>query len=177
MMKRVIVIIGPNGVGKTTTAIEFLNLCPNSAYIDADWCRCINPFYPMTKATRELFINNMFDLFKNHLLCQDINQIVFSYAFHGGRKEVFDLVIQRLKDSKIEFELKLIILKCSYEENIRRLIKDDRDEERIKRGMQNTFTFYDDYEYPVIDTTDLEPKQVVHEMFKLLNLNNSEEGK
>lgn len=170
MLKRIIVIIGPNGVGKTTTANEFLKLCSNSAYIDADWCRCVNPFYPVTEATRELFINNMFDLFINHLLCQDVNYIVFPYAFHGGRKEVFDLVIQRLKDTKMKFELKFVVLKCSYEENIRRAIKDNRDEDRIQRGMKNTFTFYDNYNAPIIDTTELEPKQVVQEIFKVLNL-------
>lgn len=112
----------------------------------------------------------MFDLFKNHLLCQDINMIVFPYAFHGSRKEIFDLVIQRLKNAKIEFELKFIILKCSYEENIRRALQDNRDEERIQRGMRNTFTFYDNYNYPVINTTELEPKKVVQEIFKVLNL-------
>lgn len=170
MLKKLIVIIGPNGVGKTTTASEFRNRCSNSAYIDAEWCRCINPFYPLTDATRELVINNIFCLLKNHLLCQDINTIVFPYSFHGGRKENFDIVIQRLRDEGIEFELRFVILKCSYDENVRRARKDRRDEERVQRGMKNTFEFYDNYDYPVIDTTDLEPRQVVEKIMQIMNL-------
>ncbi len=170
MAKKLIVIIGPNGVGKTTTASEFRNCCTNSAYIDAEWCRCINPFYPLTDATCELVINNMFCLLKNHLLCRDINTIVFPYGFHGGRKENFEIVIQRLQKEGIEFELQYIILKCSYDENVRRAKQDNRDEERVQRGMKNTFEFYDNYDYPVIDTTELEPRQVVQQMIKVLKL-------
>jgi len=170
MPKKLIVIIGSNGVGKTTTASEFRNQCANSAYIDAEWCRCINPFYPLTDATHELVINNMFCLLKNHLLCRDINTIVFPYSFHGGRKEDFELVIQLLQEEKIKFELQYIILKCSYEENVRRARQDNRNEERVQRGMKNTFGFYDNYDYPVIDTTELEPRQVVRQMIKVLRL-------
>lgn len=95
---------------------------------------------------------------------------MFPYAFHEGRKEIFDLVVQRLREEGIEFELKIIILKCSYEENIRRGKTDKRDEERIQRGMKNTFEFYDNYDYPVIDTTDLEPRQVVEQIIQMMEL-------
>lgn len=35
-----------------------------------------------------------------------------------------------------------------------------RDNERIERGMKNTFNFYNEYTYPCIDTTDLRPDEV-----------------
>lgn len=43
-MKKLILIIGPNGVGKTTTAKILLQKLSKCAYVDADWCRVINPF-------------------------------------------------------------------------------------------------------------------------------------
>ena len=43
-MKKLILIIGPNGVGKTTTAKILLQKLSKCAYVDADWCRAINPF-------------------------------------------------------------------------------------------------------------------------------------
>ena len=43
-MKKLIVILGPNGVGKTTAAKAFLDKYTKCAYVDADWCRSINPF-------------------------------------------------------------------------------------------------------------------------------------
>ena len=54
----------------------------------------------------------------------------------------------------------MIILKCSLDENIRRMIEDGREENRIQRGIDNTFHFYDRYDYPTIDTTELEIDQV-----------------
>ena len=44
-MKKLIVILGPNGVGKTTAAKAFLDKYTKCAYVDADWCRAINPFF------------------------------------------------------------------------------------------------------------------------------------
>ncbi len=55
-------------------------------------------------------------------------------------------------------------LKCPLEKNVRRAQADNRDEERIKRGIANTFHFYDEYEYPSIDTTDMTPEQVQREL-------------
>lgn len=43
-MKQLIVIVGPNGVGKTTAAKKIVELYENVAYVDSDWCRVMNPF-------------------------------------------------------------------------------------------------------------------------------------
>lgn len=170
MSTKLIVIIGPNGVGKTTTASEFRHRTPNSAYVDAEWCRCINPFTPLTEATKELVTSNIFCLLRNSLMCPDIHTVVFPYSLHGGRKEIFDSVIQRLHKESLVFELKMVILKCAYEENVRRARADKRDEERVQRGMKQTFSFYDDYEYPMIDTTHMSPEQVVEQIKLILDL-------
>ncbi len=46
-----IVIIGPNGVGKSPVAKSLLSRYPKSAFVDSDWCRVINPF-PFTERTK-----------------------------------------------------------------------------------------------------------------------------
>lgn len=43
-MKKLIVIVGPNGVGKSTTARTMVVKCPKCTYVDSDWCRVIMPF-------------------------------------------------------------------------------------------------------------------------------------
>lgn len=47
-MKRLVVIVGPNAVGKTTTAKCLVKKLPKTAYVDSDWCRFMNPF-PFTE--------------------------------------------------------------------------------------------------------------------------------
>lgn len=162
-MKKVVVLVGSNGVGKSTTAETFMQQLAKCAYIDSDACRAINPF-PLTSATKKAVIENIYCLFRNYLLCVDIEMIVFPYSFHGERKEIFDTVMKRLIDDGITFEMITIVLKCSLEENIRRAIADGRDKERIERGIKNTFSFYDEFNEPSIDTTNLSPEEVVSQI-------------
>lgn len=168
-MKKLIVIIGPNGVGKSTTAKEFFNRHSKCAYVDSDWCRVKKPF-SFTEEDKRLVVNNIFSLLRNYLLCKDIDIVLFTYGFHGERKKIFDKIISQLQSEKVEFDLNIIILKCSYEENVQRALKDQRNEERIKYGIENTFHFYDNFNYPVIETTGLLPNQVVEEINKLLKI-------
>ena len=159
-MKQLIVLIGPNGVGKSTTAEVLLTLTAKTAYVDSDWCRVMNPF-ALTEKTKQTVIDNIYCLLRNYLMCDDIENVVFPYAWHGDRKEIYDTVINRLKQDMIQFEERIYILKCSREENEKRARKAGREESRIKRGMEMTFSFYDEFEYPCIDTTDMTPEQVV----------------
>lgn len=168
-MKKLILILGANGVGKSTTAEILLQKLSKCAYIDADWCRAINPF-PFTDATRTAVTNNIFSLFKNYFLCEDIEFIIFPYGFHGERKQIFEQVLYRLEQDGIEFEVCPIILKCCEEENIKRAVKDERDRERIERGMKNTFMFYEEYTYPSIDTTYLRPDEAAEKIVDVLKL-------
>lgn len=48
---------------------------------------------------------------------------------------------------------------------------DDRDEERIERGIKNTFLFYDEFKYPCIETTNMTVLEVAEEVWELGNFN------
>lgn len=167
-MKKLVVLIGPIGVGKSTTAENFMQQHTKCAYIDADACRAINSF-PLTLATKKVVIEKIYCLFKNYLLCIDIEIIVFPYSFHGERKEIFDTVIKRLIDDGITFEMITIVLKCSLDENIKRALTDGRDKERIEREIKNTFRFYDEFNESGIDTTNLSPEEVVRQIQTIMN--------
>ena len=43
-MKRLILIGGPMGVGKTAVGRALRNQIPNSVFLDGDWCWDANPF-------------------------------------------------------------------------------------------------------------------------------------
>lgn len=167
--KKLIVIIGPNGVGKSSTGKEFIRRYPNGAFVDSDWCRAINPF-PFTEGTRKAVMENIFCLIRNYLQCEDIDYVIFTYGFHGERKAIFDEVLRGLEKENIKFGLYIIILRCSFEENVRRMELDGREENRIKRGMDNTFHFYDEYDDPIIDTTELKLGQVADSIAKLVDI-------
>lgn len=163
LMKQLIVIIGPNGVGKSTTAKNIVMQCEKCAYVDSDWCRVMNPF-KFTKNTKQTTIQNIYCLLRNYLTCEDISTVVFTYGWHGERKQIYENVISKLRKDKLEFSEKVVILKCSMSENIKRAMNDGRDEMRIKRGIEMTYSFYDEYCYPCIDTTEMNPSQVANKI-------------
>lgn len=131
--KKLIVIVGPNGVGKSSVAKSLLARQPQSAFVDSDWCRVINPF-PFAERTKETVTDNIYCLLRNYLQCKDIDYIIFTYGFHGERKAIFDEILHRLEKEKINFECTMIILKCSLDENIRRMTEDGREENRIQKS-------------------------------------------
>ena len=166
-MKKLVVIVGPNAVGKSTVARNLVEKCTRIAYVDCDWCRVMNPF-PFTEITKQTIAENMYALLHNYLLCKEVDTVVFTYSWHGGRKEIYDNIIARLRKEEIDFEELIVVLKCSKEENVRRAISDNRDNERIERGMENTFNFYDKYTYPCIDTTDIRPDEAAEKIMELV---------
>ena len=97
-----------------------------------------------------------------------MNMVVFTYSWHGGRKEIYDSVMMKLRDDGIGFEEHVIILKCNEAENIERAISDGRDKERIDRGIKNTFSLYDEYDYSCIDTTYMTSTEVAEKIMTLL---------
>ena len=166
-MKRLVVIVGPNAVGKTTTAKCLVEKLPKTAYVDSDWCRFMNPF-PFTEVTKQTVTRNMYDILHNYLVCEELENVIFTYSWHGERKEIYDNLISQLKSDEIEFQEKIFVLKCSEEENISRAEKDGRDRTRIERGMKNTFSFYDVYDYPSIDSTNMSTNEVVERIVELI---------
>ncbi|MBQ8040979.1 MAG: AAA family ATPase [Lachnospiraceae bacterium] len=166
-MKQLIVIIGPNGTGKSTTAKTYVEQYPQTAYVDSDWCRVMNPF-DFTEITQETITENIYCLLHNYLTCNAVKTVIFTYGWHGPRKKIYDSVIAKLKQDGIDFNEVIIVLKCSKDENIKRAIKDGGDESRVNRGMEMTFSFYDEFDYPIIDTTNMTPSQAATEIHNLV---------
>lgn len=164
-MKKLIFICGPNGVGKSTVCQRLNERLSHSARIDSDWCRCINPF----EFSQELMTvneKNITSLLSNYLACDYFEYVIFSYGFHGPRKQIFDKVIFNI--SSFDYEFLPVILTCNVEENIKRMKQDGRSEKRIQNAITHSRHAYDDLPYIPIDTTNLGADEVVDEIIKLV---------
>lgn len=151
-MKKILFLCGPNGIGKTTICNEIIKQLPNSAYVDSDSCRMMNPFI-LNDDTIPTISKNISDLLINYLKCSTINTVVFSYGFHGRRKEVFQNVLTEI--SKEEYNFIPFLLWCSEEENINRMNIDNRSYDRIQIALNESRKAFDDVIYPKIDITNL----------------------
>jgi len=112
----------------------------------------INPFV-LDERTIPTIAKNISGLIGNYLDCNIIQTVIFSYGFHGRRKEIFDRIMSDLSTREIKFLP--FLLTCSKEENIQRMKADDRDMDRIERALEISRNAYLDIEYPQIDITEL----------------------
>ena len=151
-MKNLLFLCGPNGIGKTSICQEIVRQRAGCAYVDSDPCRVMNPFV-LNDETIPTISKNISDLFRNYLDCPVVDTVIFSYGFHGRRREVFQNVLKAL--SGIEYHFIPFLLWCSEEENVRRMLIDRRDSERIQRTINESRKAFDDVDYPKIDLSDL----------------------
>ena len=155
-MKNFLFLCGPKGIGKTTICKSILNQLPGSAYVDSDDCRMMNPFN-LDDGTIPTIAKNISALIGNFLECNAVQTVIFSYGFHGRRKEVFDRAVRALPMHELRFMPFALI--CSVEENLRRMKADGRNADRMERALKTAREAYGDIEYPQIDVTDLSAEE------------------
>src|SRR5476649_2686108 len=66
MKKKLIIINGTMGVGKTATCRELNKNLENSVWLDGDWCWMINPFV-VNDENKNMVVNNITYLLRNLL--------------------------------------------------------------------------------------------------------------
>jgi hypothetical protein len=99
--------------------------------------------------------------------------VIFSYGFHGRRREVFEKVMQTV--SKRDFNFIPFLLTCSEEENIKRMNMDNRSLERKQRTIEESRKAFDDITYPLIDITDFSASKAAENIIKEAGLSLSME--
>ena len=67
-MKRLYIIGGTMGVGKTTVGQQLKKDLPNSVFLDGDWCWDADPFQ-VTEETKTLVQDNICHMLNNFLQC------------------------------------------------------------------------------------------------------------
>ena len=166
-MKKLILVCGANGVGKSTACKALTKKLPKSAFIDSDYCRYMNPF-SFTNEEINIVVSNISTMMINYFRCSSIENIIFQYGFHGVRKQIFASILNKITQNGIEYLFCPIILFCELEENIRRMRNDYRDEERIQRAIEKTRSIYGEHDYPKIDTTLLSAEDTAERMVDVI---------
>lgn len=112
----------------------------------------MNPFV-LDERTIPLIAKNIIGLIGNYLDCDIIQTVIFSYGFHGRRKEIFELIMDGLSAHELRFLP--FVLTCDEKENLRRMQADGRDAGRMKRALDISRNACLYTEYPQIEITGL----------------------
>lgn len=92
-MKRLYLIGGPMGVGKTAACRELQSRLERSAFLDGDWCWDMRPFQ-VTAETKRMVMDNICCLLNNFLRCSAVDHVIFCWVMH--RREILDELLSRL---------------------------------------------------------------------------------
>ncbi len=92
-MKRLYLVGGPMGVGKTAACQQLKRLLPESAYLDGDWCWDMHPFR-VTEETRAMVMDNIAHTLSNFLRCSTIQNVILSWVMH--EQAILDDLLARL---------------------------------------------------------------------------------
>lgn len=92
-MKRLYLVGGPMGVGKSAACNQLKLLLPNSAYLDGDWCWDLHPFL-VTDETRAMVMDNIAHVLSGFLRCSTVQNVILSWVMH--EQAIVDDLLSRL---------------------------------------------------------------------------------
>lgn len=118
-MKRLYLIGGPMGVGKTTVCRMLKRELPSCVFLDGDWCWDMDPFQ-VTEETKKMVLENITFLLNQFLRCSAYENIVFCWVMH--QQDILDTILGNLEPG--DWEAQAFSLVCSPEELMRRLLRD-----------------------------------------------------
>jgi broad-specificity NMP kinase len=151
-MKKLIIINGVPGIGKSATCKELNSQLANSVWLDGDWCWMMNPFI-VNEENKRMVEDNITYLLKSFLKNSSFEYIIFNWVIH--KEFIFDLILDRL--SGFEYELYKFSLLCNEKSLRSRMEVDLRSEERIQGSIRD-LKLYNEMNTIKIDTTSINAK-------------------
>lgn len=92
-MKKLFLVGGTMGVGKTTVCQQLKLELENSVFLDGDWCWDASPFQ-VTEETKIMVMDNICHLLNNFLHCSAYENVIFCWVMH--QQAIIDSIIRNL---------------------------------------------------------------------------------
>lgn len=162
-MKKLIIINGTMGVGKSTVSRELNQRLQNSVWLDGDWCWMMNP-WDFSDENKSMVIDNICYMLSNFLKNSSFEYVIFCWVLH--LESITDLILERLKH--IEFQTFKITLTCTREELTKRLIKRDLKNSGNVKNSIDRLSLYESMDTIKIDTSDLEVEEIVADIIRMI---------
>ncbi|MFD2699616.1 AAA family ATPase [Paenibacillus shunpengii] len=157
-MKKLIIINGTMGVGKTTVSKKVHKSLDRSVWLDGDWCWMMNPWV-FSEENIQMVMDNITYMLRNYLTNSTFDYVILSWVLH--KEEIRDELLDRL--SGLEFQVETITLTCSEIALRKRMEQDQRTEEEIKRSIDR-LQGYKNMQTTLIDTSIVTMNQVVEQI-------------
>ncbi|WP_322743834.1 AAA family ATPase [Enterococcus casseliflavus] len=101
LMKKLILISGTMGIGKSTITEELSQQTKQSVYLDGDWCWMMNPFV-VNEENKDMVINNIHFLLNSFINNSMINVIYFCWVM--DEQKIVDRVLNGIALEDIDVQ-------------------------------------------------------------------------
>ena len=164
-MKKVYMIGGTMGVGKTTICQEMKKVLSNSVFLDGDWCWDSHPFQ-VHEETKDMVLHNICFLLNQFIHCSVYENVVFCWVMH--EQSIIDTILAGI--DKANCEVKVISLICNPDTLRKQLEKD------VKKGIRSSdiiersiarIPLYDKLNTQIITTDGKRIERIVEEIISL----------
>ncbi len=105
-MKRLIIVGGTMGVGKTASCRALQQIVPANVFLDGDWCWDARPFV-VTDETKTMVLDNIRHLLSGFLRCAAYETIIFCWVLH--EREILDDVLRGLPLDGVSVEPTVLV--------------------------------------------------------------------
>lgn len=167
-MKRLVIIHGPMGVGKSAVCRELLARTDRSVYLDGDWCWNMHPFV-VNEENKVMVLQNIRFLLRSFLQNSGLQTVIFCWVMQDMAilQSVLEGVSQ-LADAVHIFTL------TAEPSNLRARLEKDiwaglRDGESLHRGLAY-LPLYADMPTVHLSTDDRSPAAVAQEIIGQIGL-------
>lgn len=149
-MKRLIIVSGAMGVGKTSTCAALYKMAPRTAWLDGDWCWLMNP-WDMCEENKRMAMSNIIWILRSFLLNTTIDNVVFSWVLH--RKEIIEELLSGLDG--LEYALSAFVLTCSPDNLEVRMTGDGRNRQQLEDSLDR-MPLYSAIGWPLVNTDGID---------------------
>ncbi|CDM69842.1 hypothetical protein CM240_2725 [Clostridium bornimense] len=161
-MKKIYLIGGTMGVGKTTTCQLLKKELHNSIFLDGDWCWDANPFQ-VTEETKTMVLDNICYLLNNYIHCSAYENIIFCWVMH--EQSIIDSILNRIDTENCI--VKVISLVCDEDVLKKRIERDINEGIRTDRVIERCverISLYQGLKTIKIDTSNKSAGTIVKEI-------------
>ena len=164
-MKKIYLIGGTMGVGKTTICQHLKMDLDKSVFLDGDWCWDANPFQA-TDETKAMVVQNICYLLNNFIHCSAYENIIFCWVMH--KQSIVDGIINKLDTENCDIKKISLIVD---EKNLQSRLKSDvakgiRSDDVIDRSVAK-IPMYQTLDTVKIDTNNKTVLEIVNEITAL----------
>lgn len=150
LMKRLIIVSGTMGVGKTSTCSSLYRMAPRTVWLDGDWCWLMNP-WDMCEENRRMAMSNIIWMLRAYLKNSTFDNVVFSWVLH--RQEIIDELMDGLDG--LDFTLNAYVLTCSPQALEARMLGEGRSRQQLHDSLDR-MPLYSEIGWPQVNTDGMD---------------------